>query len=77
MDACSFGFGCCLVAAWLLLGFRLVFVWFSFGLVLVLLALVCLFPVGSWVVRSSGPVLDGVDDVLDVICVVCLLGLLG
>jgi hypothetical protein len=66
-----------LVAAGMLLGFRLVFVWFSFGLVLVLLVLVCWFPVGSLVVRSSGPVLDAVDDVLDVICVVCLLCLFG
>jgi hypothetical protein len=66
-----------LVAAWFPFGFRLVLAWFSFGLGLVLLVLACLFPVGSLVVRSSGPVLDGVDDVLDVICVVCLLGLLG
>jgi hypothetical protein len=61
----------------LLLGFRLVFVWFSFGLALVLLVLACLFLVGSLVVRASGPVLDDADDVLDVICLVCLLGFLG
>jgi hypothetical protein len=63
--------GCLLVWFWLLLAFRVVSVWFTFGyrlvsvgLVLVLLVLACLLPFGSWVVRSSGPVLDGVDDVL-------------
>jgi heme exporter protein D len=52
-------------------GFRSTYVWLSFGfrlilvrLVLVLLVLACLLPFGSLVVRSSGPVLDGVDDVL-------------
>jgi hypothetical protein len=63
-----------------MLGFHLVFVWFSFGLVLALLVLVYWYPVGSLVVRSCGPVLNSVDDVIDVICVVCLvcwLGLLG
>jgi hypothetical protein len=62
-----------LVPAWLLLGFRLVFVCFSFGLSLVLLVLACLFPVGFLVFRSSGRVLDVVVDGLDVIRVVCLL----
>jgi hypothetical protein len=41
----------------------LVFGWFSFGLVLWLLVLACLFPVGSLVGRSSGLVRDGVADV--------------
>jgi hypothetical protein len=50
-----------LLAAGLLLGFRLIFVWFSFALVLDLHVLVCLLPVGSLVVRSSGPVLYGLD----------------
>jgi hypothetical protein len=68
MDACSFGFGCCGVAAWFPFGFRLVFAWFG----LVLLVLACWFLFGSLVVRPSGPVLDGVDGVLDVVCVVCL-----
>jgi hypothetical protein len=54
MDACSFGFGCCLVS-----------VWFPFGFRLVLLVLACLLVFGSLVVRTAGPVLDGVDDVLD------------
>jgi hypothetical protein len=55
-----------LVAAGMLPAFRLV-----------LLVLACWFLFSSLVVRSSGPVLDGVDDVLDEICLVCLLGLLG
>jgi hypothetical protein len=54
MDACLFGFGCRGDAAW-----------FPFGFRLVLLGLACLFQFGSLVVRSSGPVLDGVDGVLD------------
>jgi hypothetical protein len=68
MDACSFGFGCRLVAAWFPFGFRLVLVWFGFGL-----ARVCVF-VSGWflVVRSSGPVLDGVDDVICLVCLVYL-----
>jgi hypothetical protein len=66
-----------LVWFWLLLGFRLVSVWFSFGMVLVLLVLACLFLGGSLVVRASGPVLDAGDDVLDVICLLYLLGFLG
>jgi hypothetical protein len=78
-----------LVAAWLLLGLRLVFVWFSFDLRLVyawfrlvVLVLACLLPFGSLVVRSSRPVLDGVDDVLDAwfawfACLVCLDGFVG
>jgi hypothetical protein len=70
----------------LLLAFRLVFVWFTFGyrlvsvgLVLVLLMLACLLPFGSLVVRSFGPVLDRVDDVLDAwfACLVSLLGSFG
>jgi hypothetical protein len=63
MDACSFGFGCSGDAAW-----------FSFGLRLVLLVLACWFLFGYLVVRSSGPVLDGVDGVLDAwfACLVCL-----
>jgi hypothetical protein len=64
MDACLFG--CSGDAAW-----------FPFGFRLVLRVLACWFLFGSLVVRSSGPVLDGVDDVLDKICLVCLLGLLG
>jgi hypothetical protein len=75
-----------LVAAWSPFGFRSAYVWLSFGfhsilvgLVLVVLVLACLLLVGSLVVRSSGPVLDGVDDVLDAwfACLVCLLGLLA
>jgi hypothetical protein len=81
MDPCSFGLG--------LLAFHLVFVRLTFGyrlvsvdLVLVLLVLACLLPFGSLVVRSSGPVLDSVDDVLDAwfawfACLVCLDGFVG
>jgi hypothetical protein len=60
--------GCCLVSVWFPFGFRLILVWFGFGL-----ARVCVF-VSGWflVVRSPGPVLDGVDDVVAVICLVCL-----
>jgi hypothetical protein len=54
MDACSFGFGCSEDAAW-----------FPFGFGLVLPVLACWFLLGSLAVRSSGPVLDGVDGVLD------------
>jgi hypothetical protein len=56
-----------LVAAWSPFGFRLGFVWFTFGLRLVSVgpARACLLLFGSLVVRSSGPVLDGVDAVLD------------
>jgi hypothetical protein len=63
-----------LVAAGMLLGFRLVFVWFMFGFRLVLLVLACWFLFGSLVVRPSGPVLDGVDGLLDAwfACLVCL-----
>jgi hypothetical protein len=75
MDACSFGFG--------LLAFRLVFVRLTFGyrlvsvgLVLVSLVLACLLPFGSLVVRSSGPVLDGEDDMLAA-WFACLVGLDG
>jgi hypothetical protein len=47
-----------------------------------LLVLACLLPFGSLVVRSSGPVLDGVDDVLAAwfawfACLVCLDGFDG
>jgi hypothetical protein len=75
MDAYSFGFGCCLLSVWFTFGYRLV----SVGLVLVLLVLACLLPFGSLVVRSSGPVLDSVDDVLDAwfACLVCLDGFVG
>jgi hypothetical protein len=61
MDAYSFGFGCCLVSVWFSFGIR----WPAFGLRLVLLMLACLLPFGSLVVRSSGRVLDSVDDGLD------------
>jgi fumarate reductase subunit D len=76
-----FGFGCCLVAAWSPFGFRSTYVWLLFGfrsilvgLVLVLLVLACLLPFGYLVVRSSGPVLDSVDDLLDAwfACFACL-----
>jgi hypothetical protein len=66
-----------LVAAGMLLEFRLDSVWFSFGFRLALLLLAWWLLFGSLVVRSSGPVLDAMDDVLDEICLVCLLGLLG
>jgi hypothetical protein len=72
--------GCLLVCIWLQRRCCLVSVWFSFGsrwFGLGLPVLACWFLFGSLIVRSSGPVLDGVDDLLDVICVVCLLGLLG
>jgi hypothetical protein len=63
MDACLVGFGCSGDAAWFPFGFRLVF-----------FVLACLFLFGPLVVRSSGPVLDGVDGVLDAwfACLVCL-----
>jgi hypothetical protein len=66
-----------LVAAGMLLGFSLVFVWFSLDSRLVWFWSCSCLRVGSLIVRSSGPVLDGLDDLLDVICVVCLLGLLA
>jgi hypothetical protein len=63
MDACSFGFGCSGVAAWITFGFRLV-----------LLVLGSWFLFGSLAVRSSGPVMDGVDGMIDAwfACLVCL-----
>jgi hypothetical protein len=83
ITACSFGFGCSGDAAWFRFGFRLVRV----GLVLVLLVLACWFLLGSSAVRSSGPVLDGVDGVLHALfaCLVsldtfvswCCLGFVG
>jgi hypothetical protein len=70
IDAYSFGFGCCLVSVWFSFGIC----WPAFGLRLVLFVLACLLPFGSLVVRSSGLVLDSVDDVLNAwfACLVCL-----
>jgi hypothetical protein len=53
--------------------------WFPFGFRLVLLVLACWFLFGSLAVRSSGPVLDGVDGVLDAwfACLVCLDSFVG